>query len=208
MIPFCPSPSTFSPFLGNHPAPLGSWLSSPSLWVPPPSFLCNCWDMTLREAGPMPPPRGKTGERFIVTEWNQRIIGCGMRVLLGGGAVWALTWEPQQCCLLRTSHLGGRVCTLALRWSTVALKWQAAGSLSPLQRRNPTAAIFKGCSELGGGILWKPGSHTLSGVTPVATDGDTGAQRRQQQVAIVTWMVPTGDWSTQELKCKEAGRTS
>lgn len=58
------------------------------------------------------------------------------------------------------------------------------------------------------GILWKPGSHTLSGVTPVATDGDTGAQRRQQQVAIVTWMVPTGDWSTQELKRKKAGRTS
>lgn len=142
-------------------------------------------------------------------EWNQRIIGYGMRILLGGGAMWALTWEPQQCCLLlRNSQLGGGVCTLALRWSTVALKWQAAGSLSLPQRRKLTAAIFKGCSELGWGILWKPGCHTLSGVTPVATDGDTGAQRRQRQVAIVTWMVPTEDWSMQELKRKEVGRTS
>lgn len=73
--------------------------------------------------------------------------------------------------------------------------------------RKPIAAIFKGCSELGWDIFGRQGPTQL-GVTPVATDGDTGAQRRQRQVALVTWMVPTGDWSTQELKRKEAGKTS
>ena len=161
--------------------------------------------------GPTGPPQGKNWGTVYCNGmesednrvWNEGLAGRWSSVGTDLGTTAVLSSQNLSAW--------GRVCTLALRWSTVALKWQAAGSLSPLQRRNPTTAIFKGCSELGGGILWKPGSPTLSGSptsVTVVTDGDPGAQRRQHQVAIVTWMVPTGDWSMQELKCKEAGRTS
>lgn len=142
MTPFCPSPPTFSPFLGNHPAPLGSWLNPQPPFIPLQLLGHDLERSRIHGAS----PGKKTGKLFIVTEWNQRIIGYGMRVLLGGGAVWALT---QQCCLLlRTSQLGGRVCTLALWWSTVALMWQAAGSLSPhLRGGTPQWLFLKGAQS-------------------------------------------------------------
>lgn len=136
-----------------------------------------------------------------------------MSILLGGGAVWALTWEPQLCGLfLGASQLGERIHAMHWLWGGTQSHLKVASHMvfipAPGEKTIDSCYIQRVLrARMGYFVGARP--PTLSGVTSFIHRWETGAQRRWRQVVvIVTLKVPSGDWSMKGPQCKEAGRTS